>query len=122
MTARDVYESAVVLIDDIDTDGTLNEDTASRAPYLIDLLHREIAMREGRIVVDQITDLDDELIISNDSAMRIMPYGLAMHLILPDRNADMFNTFESNYQLGLRSIKRDEEEMTDVYNILSGMQ
>jgi len=119
MTARDVYEIALALIDE---EGSDNEPGyAAKAPRLIDSLQREIAFYEG-VAPTSVTDLDDDLSISGDSAVRIMPYGLAALFALADRNADMQGDYSFMYRSLLRTIRPEESDVEDEYGALDGMR
>lgn len=126
MTAKDVYEAALAKLDEIEKNGTINTTRtaiyAGKAPRLIDALHRDIGFYEGAIITKKITSLDDELQISDDSAMRIMPYGLAAEFALADQNASVHNTNLLEYERRLRTIHKSEKKIVDKYNILAGMQ
>lgn len=120
MTARDAYEMALALIDE--EPGSENEaDYADKAPELIDSLQREIAFYEGAAPV-KIESLDDELQISGDSVMRVMPYGLAALFALADRNADLQGEYSFMYRSLLRTVRPEEKDAEDEYDILSGMR
>lgn len=119
MTALDVYEMALALIDE--EPGSENEgDYAEKSIMLIDALQREIAFYEG-ITPIKVTHLDDILKISDDSAMRIMPYGLAAMFALADRNGDMHSDYSMLYRSLLRTIRPEETDITDEYDIMNGM-
>jgi hypothetical protein len=120
MTANDVYELALALIDE-EKDSENEGDYAVKAPQLIDALQREIAFYEG-VTPGKISDMDDLLQISDDSAMRIMPYGLAALFALADRNADMQSDYSYMYRSLLRTIRPEETDMEDEYDVLSGMK
>lgn len=117
-TAQDVYDRSLVLIDE--TEGSA--DYADKAPVLIDILQREIAKKEGVTVVSEISALSDTLVISDDSALRIMPYGLAAKFALADKDADMYNEYQSQYLSSLRTIVvTPAADDTDTLNVLSGL-
>jgi hypothetical protein len=119
MTANDVYELALALIDE--GKGSDNESGyAEKAPALIDALQREIAFYEG-VTPRKISKVEDTLQISDDSGMRIMPYGLAALFALADRNADMQNDYNYMYRSLLRTIRPEETDIEDEYDVLSGM-
>ena len=122
MTANDVYETALVLMDSAEDIGDTDSDYYEKAPYLIDLLQRELARLEGVDITQKIESLDDTLEISDDTASRVLPYGLAAKFALADKDADTYNDYSAQY-LGLcRTITFDEEDITDEYDFLAGMQ
>ena len=125
MTARDVYERAMALIDETETDGSISSEYAAdyegKAPRLIDTLQHELAFYESVTLTASIDDLDDVLEISDDTAVRIMPYGLASVFALADKNTDMYGDYSSMYRRLCNTIRSDEADITDGYEILDGM-
>jgi len=120
MTAKDAYDIALLLIDNLESE-TENEDYVKRAPAVIDVLHRELAFYEGVTVTDRIDSLDDTLQISDDTAARILPYGIAASFALADKNGDMYNDFSYMYRALCRTIRHAEADMADAYGMLDGM-
>jgi len=125
MTARDVYERAMALIDEMESDGSISSeytaDYAGKAPKLIDTLQHELAFHEDVTLSGEIDDLDDALEISDDAAYRIMPYGLAAAFALADKNTDMHSDYSYMYRKLCSTIRSDEADITDEYDILDGM-
>lgn len=119
MTARDVYELALTLLDENGSDYETEYET--KAPQLIDVLQRELAFYEGRAVSGKIENMDSVLSVSDDTALRIMPYGLAASFALADRNADMYGDYSYMYRAMIRTIRPEEGALTDEYGILDGM-
>lgn len=116
MTARDVYELAIALLDDLSSG--YEEDYTLK---LIDILQRELAFYEGKAVMGNVGSMDSELLVSDDTAARIMPYGLAASFALADRNADMYNDYSYMYRALIRTIRPEEATVTDEYDVLDGM-
>ncbi len=125
MNARDVYELGIALIDEIETDGSISADTAEgyegRALKILDVLQKELAFYEGITLTGRIDSLDDALEISDDTAMRIMPYGLAASFALADKNDDMYSDYSYMYRSLIRTIRNDETDIADDYYMLGGM-
>lgn len=125
MKARDVYELGIALIDEIDVDGSISADTAEsyegKAPKILDVLQKELAFYEGAALTGRIDSLDDTLEISDDTAMRIMPYGLAASFALADKNDDMHSDYSYMYRSLIRTIRSDETDIADEYYMLNGM-
>lgn len=119
MTARDVYELALELIDQ--TESPDAADYAQRAPVLIDVLQHELAHYEDMVVTRKIRSLDDTLDVSDDTGERIMPYGLAANFALADKNSDMYADYSAMYRSLLRTIRPGETDATDEYETLYGM-
>jgi len=125
VNARDVYELGIALIDEIETDGSISADTAEgyegRALKILDVLQKELAFYEGITLTGRIDSLDDALEISDDTAMRIMPYGLAASFALADKNDDMYSDYSYMYRSLIRTIRNDETDIADDYYMLGGM-
>lgn len=118
MTAQKVLDTAMALTGDL---GTVDTDTETRAPLLIDSIQREIAKREGVETVE-ITSLEDELSVSDNSALKIMPYKLAAVFALTDRQTEMAGYFNAQYEKLLKEIPSLSTTITDNYDFLAGMQ
>lgn len=125
MTARDVYELGIALIDEVDSDGGISAETAQsyeqRAIKILDVLQKELAFYEGAALTGRIEDMEDTLEISDDTAMRIMPYGLAANFALVDKNDDMYSDYSYMYRSLIRTIRSDEVDIADDYYMLDGM-
>lgn len=119
MTAEGVYDYALVLMDSAGEDAD-NADYEAKAPILIDIIHRETAKAEG-VTASQITDLTDTLDVSDDAALRVMPYGLAAKFALADGDNDKYNDYTAEYQNGLRTLGVVEADITDEMDVLSGL-
>lgn len=65
--------------------------------------------------------MEDTLEISDDTAMRIMPYGLAANFALIDKNDDMYSDYSYMYRSLIRTIRSDEVDIADDYYMLDGM-
>ena len=121
-TAQEVYDAALVLIDSPEDLESTTADYYEKAPYLIDMLQRDLALKEGIDITEKITALTDELEISDDTALRVMPYGLAAKFALHDKDPDLYNDYSMQYMALQRTIPRDEEDVEDQYDSLDGMQ
>ncbi len=125
MTARDVYERAMALIDETEEDGSVGSeytaDYEGKAPSIIDTLQRELAFYEDVTLTSTVVSLEDALEISDDTALRIMPYGLAAAFALADKSTDMYSDYSYLYRSLQRTIRRDEADIVDKYEILGGM-
>lgn len=121
MTARDVYNNALVLLDEVDDDGDISYNAAyeAKAPRLLSMLQCEIARAEG-VEPSVITSLGDELVVSDDSAGRIMPYGLASSLALTDQLIEYYSAYENVYRSLLRAVGVSESGYVDETNVMSG--
>lgn len=105
MKAQDVYTIALCMID---SDG--DDERANRTPQIIDVLSKELAFYEGTPVTKEIKTLDDELYISDDTATRVLPYGVAASFALADKDGDMYNDYSYMYRALCRTIKQPTSE------------
>ncbi|MEL7604233.1 MAG: hypothetical protein AAGU77_13840, partial [Bacillota bacterium] len=100
---------------------TENEDYARRAPALIGVLQKELAFYEGVTLTGAIKSMDDTLQISDDTASRVLPYGIAANFALADKNGDMYNDYSYMYRALCRTIRFSEAGIVDEYDMLDGM-
>ena len=126
MTAQTVYEYALALIDEISEDKTvdvkLTANYAGKAPRIIDMLQRELAKAEGIAPTHAVSALSDALDISEDTALRILPYGLAAQFALSDRDTSGYNELQSEYERKKQSVLCKEADIRDEYGNLSGLR
>lgn len=120
MTAQEVYELALALIDQ--TEGTESADYAARAPAVIDVLQKELAFYENTTVTRGVKRLQDALEISEDTAERILPYGLAASFALADKNGDMYADYSGMYRALIRTIRGGETDISDEYGAMEGLR
>lgn len=120
MTARDAYEQALDLIDSAGGEAE-HEDYARRAPAVIDVLQRELAFYEGVALTGRVENLDDTLELSDDTVLRVLPYGVAANFALADKNGDMYSEYSYMYRALCRTIRHAETEGADEYGVLDGM-
>lgn len=124
-TAKDAVISALKLMGTINSYGVVDENNCLKylgvAPAYINILVLEIALAENALVTPTtIQGLDSSLGISEDSATRILPFGLAMYFAVIDRDSEMYNHFSQLYYgTLLPSIKADETAIQDFYGIMS---
>jgi hypothetical protein len=119
MTAKDVYDYAIVLMDSAGADAD-NADFEEKAAALIDMLHREAARAEG-VTAARITALSDTIGVSDDAALRVLPYGLAAKLALADGDTDKYKDYQAQYQKGLLTLGAEETTIADGMDVLSGL-
>ncbi len=119
MTAQEVYELAMALIDQAESPDAAEYE--KRAPALIDVLQHELAFYENKKITRPVTDLEKTLELSEDTAERIMPYGLAASFALADKNNDMYADYSAMYRAMIRTIRSVETEVSDDYSALNGM-
>jgi hypothetical protein len=121
MTAQEVYNNALILLDEVDEAGDFTEDAAyeAKAPVIINLLQREIARAEG-VEPNKITALMDTLVISDDSAERILPYGVAAKFALADKLMEFASYYQGIYDERFKQVGVHIEDFNDDMNIMRG--
>lgn len=117
-TAQTVFELAMALIDEVDSNGVVNaqnaQDYEGKAPRLISILEEDLCRRANITITTRITALTQNLNVSDDIAYRIMPYGLAaLFLLIEDPQTS--NVYNQKYETLRRQIPSSWETITDVY-------
>jgi hypothetical protein len=124
-TAKDAVISALKLMGNVNSYGVVDENSCSKyfgvAPAYLNILVREIATAENaQVVPSNVQGLDAVLDISDDSAARVLPFGLAMYFAVIDRDSELYNHFSQLYYgTLLPSIKADETAIQDYYGVIS---
>lgn len=120
VTAKQVYDMALVLIDEVTEEGSVTPDTPkyyeSRAKSILTQLQSELlpASQEPEII----TDLNQALKLTDRVAIQVLPYGLAAHLLLiEDANAASF--FNARYDELKRKTLTVITKITDVYGVVT---
>ncbi|MDR3643924.1 MAG: hypothetical protein P4M02_02480, partial [Clostridia bacterium] len=90
------------------------------APAYLSILCGEIGQAEGSFgAVPAVTDLGAALPVSDDSAQRVLPAGLAMYFSVADRETELYNYFSSLYYgTLLPGVRAPEAAITDYYGVL----
>lgn len=119
VTGKQVFDLCMGLIDEVTDSGTISEsDTKSykvKTPMILSILQTRLAQRERLITMPGIiTDITLPLAISDETAIGIMPYGLAAHLLL-DENPDLSGFFNDMYSELQRTFPNAFEPIEDVY-------
>ncbi len=126
VVAEQIHQRALVLYGQTKRDGLIDEvRTAEYNGKCIPLLNQilqEIAFSEGKNEAIEIQQLADYVTISDNSALRVAPFGLAMLFALTDGDMEMFDFFSHKYEFGKSTIRRVGYPMEDVYGVLSGMR
>jgi hypothetical protein len=129
--AKDAVISALKLMGIVNSYGVVDENGCSKyfgvAPAYLNILVREIATAENtqaiqalQAVSSNIQGLDSVLDISDDSATRVLPFGLAMYFAVIDRDSELYNHFSQLYYgTLLPSVKADEVIIQDYYGVTS---
>lgn len=125
MTAKTIADAALQLLSHVNQAGSVDETRESRyyglAPAYLTLLQYEIAALQNLPAVNmQVTGPDAVLSIDDDTALRLMPTGLAMYYALIDGDEACYSHFSKLYYEGLLpSLKPDESKIIDYYGVTS---
>ncbi|MBN8200481.1 hypothetical protein [Bacillus sp. NTK034] len=123
VTAKQVYDMALVLIDEVTEAGEIVPDTPkyyeSRAKTILTQLQTELlpASQEPEVI----TDLTQSLKVADRIAITVLPYGLAAHLLLTE-DINTASYFNARYDELKRKTLTAIEPITDVLDVLGGMQ
>lgn len=123
VTAKIVYNAALVLIDEVLENGNIVADQPkyyeAKARSILTSLQTELLPPSIDPVI--ITDLSQEMLVSDRVSLTILPYGLAAHLLVQeDTNAASF--YNARYDEMKRKSATTATSIYDVYNVLGGMR
>lgn len=123
VTAQQVYDMALVLMDQVTDSGTITSETDSAA-VKVKALNMLTQLQAELLPISQtpgvITDLSQNLSVTDREALLILPYGLAAHLLLNEQsNAAPF--LNDRYEELKRKRKTSITAVTDVYSVTQGM-
>jgi hypothetical protein len=117
MTALDVFNYAMTLMDEVEDNGTINAGNTAgykaKTPRLLTMLQQEVARIEGKTAT-VLTSINDNLVVSDYSAINVLPWGLASLLVI-EENEITAPFFNSKYEEMKRTIPVTAVEITDVY-------
>lgn len=122
MKARRIFDEAMTLYGVVNQRGTVDQSRAelyeNRALVAMSVMQREIYLMEQgdseRPIAENLRSMDDELVISDDSALRVMLYGLVMYFAEFDRDAFLYNTYSVEYSNRLQTVKRPRKRIEKV--------
>jgi hypothetical protein len=99
--AKDVVDAALRLISHVSETGAVSKNREARyfgvATSYLTVLQYELAGYERVPEPMPVTSLEQTLDLSDKTALEIMPVGLAMYFSLIDRDAELYNHFQSSY-------------------------
>jgi len=125
VTAKEVFDITMDLIDEREETGIINPTNTKgyqvKTPGILTILQAELLQKEdvSKIPV-KVETINDTLQVSDRTALIIMPYGLAAHLMLTE-DPDSASFFQQRYEELKRNIPAVSKKITDVYGVLSGM-
>lgn len=120
LKVKDIAEYALKLINHIDSDGNIDEETDAKylnvAPAYLTVLQLEVAEKINQEDIEPLTSLDDVISLDDETAIKTLPFGLAMYFALMERDGELYNHFNSCfYNQVLCSLKNDEATIEEVY-------
>lgn len=117
MTGEKVFERALVLLNYTDPAGNVsrrqNAEIFKRAVPVINAVLADVQHVSGGKFV-QIEDIDADLPVSDDVAMRVMPYGVAMHIAQSENDGDNQQLMAQMYNSLRGSIPRASGQRVNV--------
>lgn len=118
--AKEVVDAALKLICHVGELGAVDANRESRyygvAPSYLTVLQYELAEYENAPQPKPISDLSQQIELSDETALKVMPVGLAMYFALIDRDAALYNHFSTTYYGRLvPSIKAAEVPLAECY-------
>lgn len=123
ITGQQVYDIAMVLIDEVTELGGITPDTPkyyqTKAKSIINLLQAELSPAGTEITF--INDLSESVSLPDKEALMILPYGVASHLMLSE-DQGIASFFNNRYDELKRKATVSFQQITDVYNISNGMR
>jgi hypothetical protein len=120
VSAKDVTDAALKLICHVNDMGAIDRNRESRfygvAPAYLTVLQYELAEFEGAPPPLPISALSQNIGLSDETALKVMPEGLAMYFALIDRDAALYNHFsQSYYGTLIPAIKVAETRLHECY-------
>lgn len=122
VTGQQVFELAMVLIDEVNDQGAINaSDTQyykGKTPAILTTLQAELLPNNQTPTV--ITDLTKPITLPDKTCLLVLPNGLAAHLLLTE-DASVATFFNSRYEEMRRKIATSIQPIEDNLDILDGM-
>lgn len=121
--AQQVYELALALIDEVNEAGTVIPDNPEyyekKSILYLNILQTELSKPADTII--PLTDLSQNVSVTDRVANLMLPYGLAAHLIMSE-NPTLASFLNARYEELKRKIPTASESITDVYDMMGCMQ
>jgi hypothetical protein len=116
VTAQQVLDIAATLMDDLSDSGAIlfeePDNTKSKALSILTILQAELTTNPSVL-----TDLNQELSVSDKVALMVLPYGLAAHILIDNGDQNNASFFNSRYDELKRKQPARISPITDVYGI-----
>lgn len=124
VTGKQVYDMALALMDEVQETGTIGVENPleyqTKALSIINTLQFELLPPSQTPTL--LTSLTQNLSVSDRTALLVLPYGLAAHLLLIEGSTSASAPFFNNrYEELKRKVPTTQTSITDVYSVLDGM-
>jgi hypothetical protein len=117
VTAQQVLNLAATLIDDISESGAVLFDEPdnynAKTLSILTILQAELIPNPTVL-----TDINQELSVSDKVALMVLPYGLAAHLMMNDSDQNIASYFNARYDELKRKQPVKIAPITDVYGVI----
>jgi hypothetical protein len=117
VTGQQVLDQSLVLLDEVLETGNITAENPeyfrTKAKNILTMLQTELLPISQTPVV--ITDLNQNLLITDRIALTVLPCGLAAHLLLSEDQPDIASFYNSRYDEMKRKIPTAIVPITDVY-------
>lgn len=119
VTGNQVLDRALTLMDEVTETGAITTDTPeyykTKALNVLNILQVELLPLSASIT--PITDLSQNLQVTDRIAYLVLPYGLAAHLLIVD-DMNMASFWNARYEELKRKIPTEIKPTEDVYGVL----
>lgn len=123
MTGREVFRRALTLLNYTDPAGEIsnrqNAELFKRAVPTVNMVLADVLHISGA-KFEEISTLDDTLPVSEDTAARVMPYGVAMHIAQSENDGDNQQLMAETYNHLRGSVQRSNTTRRDVLPTVCG--
>lgn len=122
---KQVTDAALKLLGHVNNRGMVDENREAKyyalAPAYVTELQADLLIAENYTgdAVPPLVSLTDSLTISDDTANRVLPSGLAMKFALLDSDSDKLNYYSQMYSNKLSTVVPADDAITDYYGALS---
>jgi hypothetical protein len=122
VTAKQVFDAAMVLIDEVLETGSIVPDQPeyyqAKARSILTTLQTELLPPTINPV--PITDLNQPMLLSDRVSLSVVPYGLAAHLLIQE-DVNTAAYYNARYDELKRKVHSTSGPITDVYDVLGGL-
>ena len=124
VTGKTAVDAALRLICHVNAAGAVEQTRQAKyygmAPAFLTVLQYELAACENAgALPEPVTDLQTALSLSDETALKALPAGLAMYFALTDRDSELYNHFSKVYYGGfIPGIRPAEIPLGDYYGVL----